>query len=196
MAAIKIKFPVSESEIRNLKVGDEVLISGIMVTGRDAAHKWMVENHPTEIADALKDGCIYHCGPIVGKDKKGGYFFVAAGPTTSIREEPFTPEVIRHYQVKGIIGKGGMGAGTLAACKEYGAVYLHAIGGLAAELGHRVKKVKGVYKLEFGVPEAMWVLDVEDFPTVVTMDSHGNSLHDIVEADSGKIRDSLIGIAK
>ncbi len=197
MAVLKINFPITEEEIRKLKVGDEVLISGRMVTGRDAAHKWMVENHPKEVAEILNNGCIYHCGPIVKQAKNGEYSFVAAGPTTSIREEPYTPEVIRYYHVRGMIGKGGLAGGTLAACKEYGAVYLHAIGGLAAELGRCVKKVTDVYKLkEFGVPEAMWVLEVEDFPAVVTMDSHGKSLHTIIEKDSGKVHNSLIGIGK
>ena len=197
MAVIKLSFPTTEKEIRKLNVGDEVFLTGRIITGRDAAHKWMVDKHPKEVAEVLKNGCIYHCGPIVKKHKDGSYSFVAAGPTTSIREEPYTPEVLRHYKVRAAIGKGGLGSGTLAACHRYGAVYLHAIGGLAAELGRRVKKVVDVYKLDdFGVPEAMWVLDVEDFPTVVTMDSHNNSLHKIIEADSSKILRKLIGVGK
>ncbi len=195
MAQIKTSFPMTEEEVRKLKVGDELSLSGQIITGRDAAHKWLVEEHPTEIEEILKNGCIYHCGPIVKKEKNGEYKFVAAGPTTSIREEPYTPEVFRHYKVRAVIGKGGMGAGTLKACSEYGAVYLHAIGGLAAELGKCVKKVKTVYKLsEFGVPEAMWLLEVEDFPVVVTMDSHMGSLHTIIEANSKSVHDKLIGI--
>jgi fumarate hydratase subunit beta len=196
MAIVKIHFPTTEKEIRKLRVGDEVLISGTMVTGRDAAHKWMVEKHPKEVAEVLRNGCIYHCGPIVKKEKGGEYSFVAAGPTTSIREEPYTADVFNHYKVRAAIGKGGMGAKTLEGCSKYGAVYLHAIGGLAAELGKRVKEVVHVYKLEFGVPEAMWVLEVEDFPTVVTMDSHLKSLHTIIESDSRKVRDALIGAGK
>ena len=195
MAVIKLNFPTTEKEIRKLKVGDEVLLSGRIITGRDAAHKWMVEKHPKEVADVLKEGCIYHCGPIVKKHKDGSYSFVAAGPTTSIREEPYTPEVLRHYKVRAAIGKGGLAGGTLAACNKYGAVYLHAIGGLAAELAKCVVNVADVYKLaEFGVPEAMWVLDVVDFPTVVTMDSHNKSLHILIEKSSGKVHHKLIGV--
>ncbi len=195
MAVVKINFPTTEGEIRKLKAGDEVYVSGLIVTGRDAAHKWMVENHPKEIAADLLNGCIYHCGPIVKKEKSGEYKFVAAGPTTSIREEPYTPDVLDYYKVRAAIGKGGLAGGTLAACHKFGAVYLHAIGGLAAELGRRVKKVLRVYKLDdFGVPEAMWVLEVEDFPTVVTMDSHMNSLHTTIEDASKKVRDQLTGV--
>jgi fumarate hydratase class I len=174
---IDLKLPVSEEAIRNLNVGDEVLISGVMITARDAAHKYMVEQEATEVKEVLKDGMLYHCGPIVKKDS-AGWHFVAAGPTTSKREEPYEAEVIERYGVRGVIGKGGMGERTLEACRKHGAVYLHAIGGLAVILAKSVKKVQDVHKLEeFGVPEAMWVIEVEKFPAVVTMDSHGNSLH-------------------
>jgi len=174
---IEIKLPVSEEDIRKLKVGDEVAISGVMITARDAAHKYMVEQEAGEVKDIIKDGMLYHCGPIVKKDDQG-WHFVAAGPTTSKREEPYEAEVIARYKVRGVIGKGGMGEQTLAACREHGAVYLHAIGGLAVILARSVKRVPAVHKLEeFGVPEAMWVIEVESFPAVVTMDSHGNSLH-------------------
>jgi len=181
---IELKLPADEQSIRALKVGDEVVISGMMITARDEAHKYMVEQEATEVKDVLKNGMIYHCGPIVAKDEKG-WRFVAAGPTTSKREEPYEADVIARYGVRGVIGKGGMGDKTLAACKEHGAVYLHAIGGLAVILARSVKKVKDVHKLdEFGAPEAMWVIEVDKFPAVVTMDSHGNSLHSQVLADS------------
>jgi fumarate hydratase subunit beta len=127
---------------------------------------------------------LYHCGPVVRKDGDE-WIFVAAGPTTSKREEPYEADVIERYGVRGVIGKGGMGPRTLAACGKHGAVYLHAIGGLAVILAKSVKKVKTVHKLEeFGAPEAMWVIQVERFPAVVTMDSHGNSLHADVLAKS------------
>lgn len=181
---IQLKLPANEASIRALKVGDEVAISGVMITARDAAHKYMVEEEATEVKDVLKDGMIYHCGPVVAKEA-GEWRFVAAGPTTSKREEPYEADVIARYGVRGVIGKGGMGEKTLAACKEHGAVYLHAIGGLAVILARSVKKVQTVHKLdEFGAPEAMWVIQVENFPAVVTMDSHGGSLHAQVLADS------------
>ncbi len=186
---IEIKLPVPEEEIRRLKVGDEVVISGVMITARDAAHKYMIDQEAAEVKDVLKDGMLYHCGPVVRRDDQG-WHFVAAGPTTSKREEPYEADVIARYKVRGVIGKGGMGEQTLAACREHGAVYLHAIGGLAVILARSVKKVQAVHKLEeFGVPEAMWVIEVERFPAVVTMDSHGNSLHEeVLEKSTEKAR--------
>ncbi len=191
---IKIKLPVDEATIRSLKVGDEVSISGVMVTGRDAAHSWMVEDKPDEVREILNGSMIYHCGPVVDK-KDGEWRFVAAGPTTSIREEPYQGTVLKEYALRAAIGKGGMGGKTLQALKEHGAVYLHAVGGAATVLAQSVKKVKDVIRLEeFGVPEAMWVIEVDDFRAVVTMDSHGNSLHDVVKAASEKVRNKLLGL--
>src|SRR5512135_3218399 len=195
---IKVEIPISDAVIRELRVGDAVLLSGIMITGRDAVHKWMVDTFikktRTLVGDdldvyqqlkrLLKAGVIYHCGPVVGGLDTKQYRFVAAGPTTSIREEPYQGDVMRHFNLKGVIGKGGMGAKTLLACQEVPAVYFHAIGGAAALIAESVKKVQGVYKLDFGVPEAIWVIDVKDFPAVVTMDAHGNSLHDSVRQHS------------
>jgi fumarate hydratase class I len=189
----EIKLPVSEEVIRELKVGDVVSITGVMMTARDAAHKYMVEEEAPEVADLLKDGMIYHCGPVVRKEGET-YSFVAAGPTTSIREEPYQGTVMKKYRVRGVIGKGGMEDKTLTACKELGAVYLSAVGGLGTMLAKAVKKVRTVYKLEeFGVPEAMWVIEVENFPAVVTMDSHGKSIHDDVLAASKKEYERLLG---
>lgn len=182
---IELKLPVSEEDIRALKMGDEVAISGVMITARDAAHKYMVEQEASEVKDILAGGMLYHCGPVVRQEDDGSWVFVAAGPTTSKREEPYEADVIARYGVRGVIGKGGMGPKTLAACGEHGAVYLHAIGGLAVILAKSVKKVRTVHKLEeFGAPEAMWVIEVERFPAVVTMDSHGSSLHADVLAHS------------
>ena len=196
MAVINLKFPTTEEEIRKLKVGDELLITGTMVTGRDTAHKWMVENHPKEVAEVLLNGCIYHCGPIVKKHEDGHYTFVAAGPTTSAREEPFQTDVIGKYGLRGVIGKGGMGPKTLEGLKKYGAVYLHAVGGTAQVLAEAVKEVEQVFQLaEFGVPEALWVIRVENFPVVVTMDSHGNSLHAEVEKASKAKLEQLLGLS-
>ena len=128
------------------------------------------------------------------KRPDGKYEFVAAGPTTSIREEPYTADVIAHFGVRGIIGKGGMSDKTLAACREHGAVYLHAIGGAATLIAESVKEVEDVHKLDFGVPEAFWQIRVEKFPCVVTMDSHGRSLHDQVrDASEKKLAELLAG---
>jgi len=201
-----VNLPIGDDAIRDLKVGDPVLLSGVMITGRDAVHKWMVETFIKKsrqpqgddlaVYEAIKPllggGAIYHCGPVVaGLDTKQ-YRFVAAGPTTSTREEPYQGDVMRHFNVRAVIGKGGMGAKTLAACQETPGVYLHAIGGAAALIARTVVSVKGVYKLDFGVPEAMWVIEVKDFPAVVTMDSHGASLHAEIEARSRRVLEGLL----
>ena len=189
---IKIQLPVSADEIRKLKAGDEVVITGVMITGRDTAHKHLVETDGEDVRDLLKDSMIYHCGPVVKKEGDK-YSFVAAGPTTSIREEPYEAEVIEKYGVRGVIGKGGMGPATLEACGKFGSVYLSAVGGLATILAHSVVEVVDVHKLdEWGAPEAMWVIRVKDFPAVVTMDAHGKSIHDDIAALSKANYDRLI----
>lgn len=201
-----LQLPIREEDILSLHVGDPVALCGVMITGRDAVHKWMVDTFikktrspqgdDLEVYAALKplldEGVIYHCGPVVSGLDSGAYRFVAAGPTTSIREEPYQGDVMRHFRLRGVIGKGGMGARTLAACQEVPGVYLHAIGGAASLIAQTVVKVLGVYKLDFGVPEAMWVIEVKDFPAVVTMDAHGESLHAVVEAQSRAVLDNLL----
>ncbi len=190
---IGIKLPVSADEIRKLKAGDEVSITGVMVTARDAAHKYLVETDGEDVRDLLKGSMIYHCGPVVKKGEDGKYTFVAAGPTTSIREEPYEAKVFEKYDVRAAIGKGGMGGDTLAACSEFGSVYLSAIGGIATTLAQSVVEVLDVKKLEeFGVPEAFWVIRVENFPAIVTMDSHGNSLHDEILEESRGAYEKLV----
>lgn len=202
----KLTVPISDEEIRDLHVGDTVFLSGVMLTGRDAVHKWMndtfieksrkPEGDDLEVYEAIKPqldgGIIYHCGPVVAGLDTGDYKFVAAGPTTSIREEPYQGLVMDHFNIKGVIGKGGMGEKTLKACAEVPGVYFHAIGGAATLIAESVKKVLGVHKMEYGVPEAIWVLEVEDFPVVVTMDSHGKSIHADIQAQSKVVFEKLI----
>ena len=182
---IKLPSPISEAAVRALKVGDEVQISGVLFTGRDAVHKYLYEGGQLPPEVNLRDGLLYHCGPVVIKDEQGRWKATAAGPTTSIREEPYQAQIIRDFGLRGVIGKGGMGDRTLAACKEDGCVYLHAVGGAAQVLAECIKKVRNVYFYEeFGAPEAIWEFEVVDFPAVVTMDAHGNSLHKEVLAKS------------
>ena len=192
----ELKLPVSEESIRNLKVGDFVELTGRMITGRDAAHTWLIEDYREEVAPYLEGTVIYHCGPVVAENEDGSYDFVAAGPTTSIREEPYQADVIGRYGLRGVIGKGGMGPKTLAGLAEHGAVYLHAVGGAAQVLARAIPRVEKVFMLsEFGVPEALWVIEVERFPVMVTMDSHGNSLHaEVEERSKAKLRE-LLGFA-
>ncbi|MBN2543318.1 fumarate hydratase C-terminal domain-containing protein [bacterium] len=189
---IELKTPISEEEIRKLKCGDVVSLSGIIVTARDAGHKLMIEEKPEFLREYLKEGVIYHCGPVV-KNEDGKWSFVSAGPTTSIREEPYQADVIKEYTVRGIIGKGGMGPKTLQACKDYGACYLHAIGGAGTLIARSVKEIITVFKLEeFGTPEAFWVCRAENFPVMVTMDSHGNSIHEDIDKISKVNFDKII----
>jgi fumarate hydratase class I len=179
---VVLRTPLTEAQVRDLKVGDIVLVSGKVNTGRDAVHAHLTKHDPPI---DLNGSVLYHCGPVVAK-QDDGWRVTAAGPTTSIREEPYQADIIRRFGVRAVIGKGGMGAKTLAALKESGAVYLNAIGGAAQFYARAIDKVEGVSLLEFGTPEAMWHLVVTDFPAIVTMDAHGNSLHKDVEQSSAK----------
>jgi fumarate hydratase, class I len=173
--------PLTEAQMRALRVGDVVLIDGEMFTGRDNVHAYLMKNPPPV---NLHGAALYHCGPVMLQE--GGQWKVkAAGPTTSIREEPYQADVIRKYGVRAVIGKGGMGPKTLAALEECGAVYLNGIGGAAQYYARAVEQVLGVELMEFGVPEAMWHLRVRNFAAIVTMDAHGNSLHADVERSTG-----------
>src|SRR5215468_562617 len=174
--------PLTEAQMRALKVGDVVLINGEMFTGRDNVHKHLMKNPPPV---DLNGAALYHCGPVMLQEN-GEWKVKAAGPTTSIREEPYQADVIRKYGVRAVIGKGGMGKKTLDALKEFGAVYLNGIGGAAQYYARTVEKVLGVNLMEFGIPEAMWHLRVKGFAAIVTMDAHGNSLHADVEKATGQ----------
>ncbi len=193
---IKLEAPFTEDKIRKLKVGDMVEITGKLFTGRDEVHKYMHEGG--KIPVSLKDQIIYHCGPVVipvkSKDKKGPKWKVtAAGPTTSSREEPYQAEIIKEHGLRAVIGKGGMGDKTKKACQEYGCVYLHAVGGAAQVLAEVILNVDNVHMLEkFGSPEAIWELSVKDFPVVVTIDAHGQSLHSQIQDESQKKLASLL----
>lgn len=190
---IPLEIPIPEAKIRELKVGDTVLLTGTLVTARDAGHKLMVEERPRFLDPLLREGVIYHCGPVVRKEGER-WTFVAAGPTTSAREEPYQAKVIESYTVRGVIGKGGMGEATREACQRFGAVYFHAVGGCGTAIARAVEEVVGVHKLEeFGTPEAFWVIRVRDFPVVVTIDSHGNSIHEQVRESSRQVYERLLG---
>src|SRR3984893_10935139 len=179
--------PLTEAQMRALKVGDLVLINGDMFTGRDNVHAYLMKNPPP----VDLNGCVlYHCGPVMLKQGEE-WKVKAAGPTTSIREEPYQADVIKKYGVRAVIGKGGMGAKTSAALKEFGAVYLNAIGGAEQYYARTVEKVLGVELMEFGIPEAMWHLRVKNFATIVTMDAHGNSLHADIEKSTGEALEAL-----
>jgi fumarate hydratase class I len=179
---VALRTPLTEEQVRSLKVGDVVLISGRAYTGRDAVHHHLMSHEPPV---DLRGGVIYHCGPVVKKEGDT-WRVTAAGPTTSIREEPYQGDIIKRFGVRAVIGKGGMGGKTLAALQEAGAVYLNAIGGAAQFYARTITRVDGVSLMEFGTPEAMWHLTIEDFPAIVTMDAHGHSLHKDVEQESAQ----------
>jgi fumarate hydratase class I len=186
---VALRTPISEEQVRALKVGDVVLLSGRAYTGRDAVHHHLM-SHDAPVD--LRGGVVYHCGPVVAKEGNG-WRVTAAGPTTSIREEPYQADVIARNGVRVVIGKGGMGAKTLAGLQKSGAVYLNAIGGAAQFYARTIKSVDGVSLMEFGTPEAMWHLTIEEFPAIVTMDAHGNSLHKDVEQDSAQALSAIGG---
>ena len=179
-----LQLPLREEEIRSLVLNELVELSGRIYTARDAAHKYLASLEDLSSAPDLYQTVFYHCGPVVIRENDE-WKITAAGPTTSIREEPYMADLIKKFRLQGIIGKGGMGERTLEACREFGCVYLHAVGGAAQVLAQAVKKVTDVYYLEeFGFPEALWCLEVERFPAVVTMDACGNSLHQQVRQNS------------
>jgi fumarate hydratase class I len=201
----KLMVPISAASIEQLHVGDTVEISGVIVTARDRAHKFLTEtfiDKPAPQAERalyetlrkhLAESAVYHCGPVVVKESDGRWKFVSAGPTTSARIEAFQDKVMEHFGLRAIIGKGGMGPRTLAACKTHKAVYLHAYGGAGALIADRVKEVLTVFRLEdFGMPEAFWVIRVEALPAVVTMDAHGQSLHETIEKASRETLERLL----
>ena len=181
--AVRLEAPLSEEQIRRLRVGDMVLVSGLVHTGRDAVHHHLMQHEPPV---SLRGQVLYHCGPVVLKDN-GSWTIKAAGPTTSSREEPYEADIIGRYGVRAVMGKGGMGAKTLAALKTHGAVYLNAIGGAAQFYARCIDRVEGVDLLDLGIPEAMWHLRVRDFPAMVTMDASGASLHADVEGASAAV---------
>ncbi|HEB75734.1 MAG TPA: fumarate hydrolyase [Nitrospirae bacterium] len=187
--------PLSEEAVASLNVGDFVLLSGMIVTGRDRVHKYLFSELPLpdEIPFELEGAVLYHCGPIVRRED-AGYRLIAGGPTTSQRVEMYEWRIIKEYGLRGIIGKGGMGEKTLQAMKEAGCVYLHTISGAAVYLADRIKRVVDGWKVEeFGAPEAMWLMEVEDFPAIVTMDASGNSLHKGVAEKSMGVYKELLG---
>jgi fumarate hydratase class I len=185
-----IEYPFTLTKIRELKIGQRITISGRLFTGRDRLHKYLFDGGKCPVD--LKDGAIYHAGPVAVR-KEGVWVIHAAGPTTSIREEPYMAKIIEQYRVRVLIGKGGMGEMTRKACVKYGCVYLQTIGGAAGLLAESIKEVHGVYLLgEFGSAEALWDLTVKGFKAVVTIDASGKSLHRRIERSSKKALEKIL----
>jgi tartrate/fumarate subfamily iron-sulfur-dependent hydro-lyase beta chain len=178
----ELQYPFTLEKIRELRVGDRVAVSGRVFTGRDRAHKYLADGGKCPVD--LRDGALYHCGPVVMR-KEDGWVVRAAGPTTSVRQEPYMARIIGEHHVRVIIGKGGMGEATRKACAQCGCVYLHAVGGAAAVLAGGIERVAGVHFLsEFGPTEAMWEFEVKGLEAVVTTDARGRSLHNRIRAAS------------
>ena len=190
---MKFTLPFTEQDVRSLKLGDSVEITGTIFTARDAAHQYLVSHPmPEQPAPDLTNAVIYHCGPVIVRDDDGKWRVTAAGPTTSSREEPYEATLIERFGLKAIIGKGGMGPKTAEACKKFGCVYLHAVGGAAQILAATVVNIPNVYYYDqFGAPEAIWQFEVKDFPAVVTMDANGNSRHADVKQHSQSVLETL-----
>jgi len=178
---ISVNLPMSSQDVMKLRAGDRLLLNGRVLTARDRAHRFLLE----EFFEKMKEATVYHCGPIIkGSD------VIAAGPTTSMRMSPYTPELIERYGIRAIIGKGGMDDKVLKAIRGK-AVYLSAIGGAAVTYAKSMM-LRGVYKEEFGMPEAIWEFEVKDFPVIVTMDAHGRSLHrEVMEASRAEMNKLL-----
>lgn len=183
MATYKLKTPFSEKEIKKLKLNDTIYITGTIVTARDSAHKRALDlqKNGKQLPIDMEGLAVFHCGPIAKKENNN-WTLVAAGPTTSSRMEPFEADFIKNFKIRVVIGKGGMGQKTVDAMKNYGAVYGAFTGGAAVLASKAIKKVKAVEWLELGMPEALWILEVENFgPITVAIDSHGNNLFQTVQ---------------
>ena len=189
----ELTLPLTEECVRSLALGESVLLNGVIHTARDAAHQRLAsQSGPLPAGLDLRSAVLYHCGPVIVK-ANGRWRVTAAGPTTSIREEPYLAGIIRQYGIKAVIGKGGMGPKTAAACREHGCVYLQAVGGAAQVLAEGVVEVSDVFFLEeFGAPEAIWVMQVRNFPAIVTMDAAGQSLHAGVLEESRQRLEKII----
>ena len=186
----ELEYPFTAAKVRELRTGQVVSLSGRVFTGRDRLHKYLFEGGRCPVD--LRDGAIYHCGPIVVREE-GAWRVSAAGPTTSIRQDPYMAKLIRQQHIRVIIGKGGMGEDTRKACALYGCVYLQAIGGAAALLADAVESVDGVHFMkEFGATDALWELNMKHFQAIVTIDTRGRSLHKRVRTASKKSLRSLL----
>jgi len=187
--AKQLTYPFSEAAVRGLRVGERVSVSGRLFTGRDRLHKHVAEGNEPPVS--LRDGAMYHCGPVAVQEN-GGWRVIAAGPTTSIREEPYMAALIEAHGVRVIIGKGGMGARTAEACRKWGCVYLQAVGGCAALLAQRVRRVEGVHFLDaFGAAEALWVFEADGLEAVVGMDAGGRSLYADIREQSKAVLEKI-----
>ena len=193
MTVYNLRTPVSEDEVKQLRLKDIVYLSGTIITARDSAHKRALNLHKKgkQLPINIEGLAVFHCGPVV-KQKNGKWIVVAAGPTTSTRLELFEAQFIKNFKVRVVIGKGGMGKKTVDAMKQYGAFYGAFTGGAAVLAAKAIKQVKGVEWRDLGMPEAMWILEVEDFgPLTVAIDAHGNNLFQTIHNNTEKKKHAI-----
>lgn len=175
--------PLSEEGVRSLRLGQEVRVSGTVFIGRDEVHLRALEMHRKgePLPVDLRDGVLFHCGPIAQKDGER-WEIIAAGPTTSARMNSLEPAFIEAFGIRAIIGKGGMSRPTLEAMRKQGCVYLAMTGGAAVLAAQGIRSVKQVEWLDLGMPEALWVVEASELgPMIVAMDAHGNSMYEAVD---------------
>ena len=186
----RLSYPFTAEQVSGLRRGQFVLVSGLVFTGRDRLHKYLFDGGKSPVD--LKHGAVYHCGPVVVR-KDGHWVVRAAGPTTSLREEPYLPRIVKDHGLRVVIGKGFMGKATEETCATHGCVYLHAIGGAAQILADKVTAVRNVYfGKEFGLTEAMWELELKEFPAIVAIDTRGHSLLRTVQNGSRRVLRKLL----
>ena len=187
---LHLSYPFTADAIRPLRVGMRVSLNGLLYSGRDRFHKHLFEGGASPVP--LQNGAIYHCGP-VAIQRDGAWQIRAAGPTTSMREEPYMASIIEKHGVRIVIGKGGMGEATRRACKAFGCVYLHAVGGAASIIASQITDVRDVHLIqEFGLAEAVWEMEVKGFEVVVAIDTQGRSLSAQVARSSKRALKQLI----
>jgi fumarate hydratase subunit beta len=198
MTEKKLTLPLSEEAVRDLKLGDTVLLTGTFYTARDEAHLHALDTFKEgkSLPVDFTNSAVFHCGPIMKKMDDDSWEIVAAGPTTSSRMNSLEPEFIETFKVRAIIGKGGMSRPTVDSMQKHGCVYLALTGGAAILAANGVSKVNGVHWYELGMPEALWVLEGMDFgPLIVAIDAHGNSIYEsidkIVSGNIANIRKKL-----
>lgn len=182
--------PITDEDLKNIRIGDIIYLNGTLVTCRDVAHRRVVEGGIPLPID-LKGKAIFHAGPIVRETEDNKYEIVSIGPTTSMRMEKFEKQFIEKTGVKLIIGKGGMGKRTEEGCKTYKALHLVFPAGNAVYAATKVERIKEVYWTDLGMPESLWVCEVKEFgPLIVSIDAEGNNVFEQNKAEFNRKKKS------
>ena len=168
--------PIKAEDLADIKIGDVIYLTGHIVTCRDVPHRRVVQEG-RELPLDIRGGAILHAGPIIRKTGDKSFEMVSVGPTTSMRMEKFEREFIAKTGVRLIVGKGGMGEGTMSGCKEFGAIHCVFPAGCAVVAATQVEQIESADWTELGMPETLWKCRVKEFgPLIVSIDAHGNNL--------------------